>query len=318
MTEQLERQETFNVYAMQNMIIRENIETRIHMHIASAAQNLIEVGRCLNEAKQRGLVPHGEWEDWVRQHTGLHILKAQRLMKVAREVPEGSMMEKLPITKISAILALPEAEREGMAEKAVSENLSVRKLQEEVERERKRSEQLMEKHNEAVAARRELQGKYNRVHDEMEAAGKQAQATIDDLKRQLRAATDVLNRRNDGISPKAQAEIDRLKAALEDAEAYAAEQAKLRQAAQQAALNEAMSARDSAAAAPEYSAEDLAAAIRMFLGSAGALPHMGYEISRMSQRERSMIRAQVDMVIAWCDGCLTALNTHPGTFVEVQ
>ena len=58
------------------------------------------------EAKERELVPHGQWEAWVRQHTGMSERTAQRLMATAREVPEGSVLATLPISQVQAILAL--------------------------------------------------------------------------------------------------------------------------------------------------------------------------------------------------------------------
>ena len=324
MNNQIEMQETFNMSALQTAVVREHLETRIRMHISAAAQNLIEVGRCLNEAKRRGVVPHGEWESWVRAQTGMDERKAQRLMQAAREVPEGSAMERLPITKITTILALPEAQREAMAEKADRENLTVKQLQEAIERERKRSDQLMNKYNAAI---KEKQGLQNIVDDAEQAIRQteenakeeieNARNEVADLKRQLQAATEVLDRRNGGISPKAQAEIDRLKEALKDAEDYAAEQARLRQEAQQEALNAAMCDRaDEEEIRFGYS--ELAAATRIFLGAAGVMPHMGYELSRLDAAERAAIKAQIEMIINWCDGSLSALNSVPAVFAEVR
>ena len=98
-----------------------NIERRIAYHIQGAYSNVIEVGRCLIEAKESGLVPYGQWEAWVNRVAGMNERSAQRLMKAAREVAPESAMAKLPISKIQAILALPEPQREAVAEKAVEE-----------------------------------------------------------------------------------------------------------------------------------------------------------------------------------------------------
>lgn len=323
MNGQMEMQETFNMNVVQTAVLREHLETRIRMHIGAAAQNLIEVGRCLNEAKAKGVVPHGEWEAWVRQNTGMDERKAQRLMQAAREVPEGSLMERLPITKTLQILQLPEGQREAMAEKADKESLTVKQLREAVDRERTRGDQLMNKYNQAI---KEKQGLQNIVDDAEQAIRQteenakeeieNAQAEVADLKRQLRDALDVLNRRNGGISPKAQEEIDRLRAALAESEEYAAEQARLRQEAQQEALNAAMCEHEPAPMTFGY--EELAAATRMFLGEVGVLPHMGYELSRLEAPERAAIRGQIDMIIGWCDGALSALNTVPAVLAEVR
>lgn len=114
---------------MNEMVLLQSIERRIQNHMQGAYANIVEVGRCLIEAKETGVVPHGQFEEWAGRVTGLQKRSYQRLMQVAREVNPDSAMAKLPITKITAILSLPEAQREEVAEKAVEENQSLRELQ---------------------------------------------------------------------------------------------------------------------------------------------------------------------------------------------
>ena len=118
---------------MNEMVTLQNIERRIAFHIQGAYANILEVGRCLIEAKESRLVEHGQWADWVMQHTGMSDRSAQRIMQAAREVSPESAMNRLPISKIAAILALPEGQREEVAVKAVEENQSLRKLKLEIE-----------------------------------------------------------------------------------------------------------------------------------------------------------------------------------------
>lgn len=87
-------------------IALENIEYRIAVHMRGAYENMLEVGRCLNQAKEAGLVPHGQWEAWVRRNTGMSERSAQKLMQAARSVLPGSAMANLSVSKIQAILAL--------------------------------------------------------------------------------------------------------------------------------------------------------------------------------------------------------------------
>lgn len=121
-------------------------------------------------------------------------------------------MESLPISKIQVILSLPEPEREAMAEQAASEDMSLRELQEEV----RRQKQLADEANER--ARRSEISRAN---------------TVEKLRAELAAAQQAPAA---GISPEAQAEIDRLKGELADAEAYAEQQAEQRQQAQREML----------------------------------------------------------------------------------
>ena len=110
---------------------------RIETGIRTAAQNVVQgyltIGSYLNEAKGRKIVPHGQWEDWVLYNTGLSLRQAQQLMKAAREIPEGSAMAALPLSKARVILHLPDAEeRETLAKRATEENLTVRNLEEQI------------------------------------------------------------------------------------------------------------------------------------------------------------------------------------------
>lgn len=70
---------------MNEMTTLANIERRISFHIQGAYANILEVGRCLIEAKESGLVPHGEWEAWVERTAGMSDRSAQRIMRAARE-----------------------------------------------------------------------------------------------------------------------------------------------------------------------------------------------------------------------------------------
>lgn len=91
------------------------IETNLERCRDNAAANLIEMGRWLNRAKERGVVPHGEWRAWVEQHTCMNERTAQRVMQAAREIAPGSPLETLGLTKIRALLTLPAGEREEAA-----------------------------------------------------------------------------------------------------------------------------------------------------------------------------------------------------------
>lgn len=279
-----------------------NIEYRIGLHMQGAYENVLEVGRCLNEAKDAGLVPHGQWEAWVRHNTGMSERSAQKLMQAARCVQTGSAMERLPISKIQAILALPEAERETMAEKATSEGMSLRELQEEVRRQTERANKADER-----ARRSEI----NRAR------------AVESLRRELEQAKQ---NPDSGISPEAQAEIDRLRAEIDrmgncageeidrlknelaEAESYAERQAELRQQAQQELLNQqAQAVRGDAQQQAPFGVGDLAAAVRAFIGTAGVLPHIGPGVAQISESERAQMRQYVDMVDTWVEGARRAL-----------
>jgi hypothetical protein len=58
----------------------------------------------LNEAKAAGVVPHGQWEAWVTETTGLTPRQAQRCMKAATEIRDGSAMAQLEMSKALLLL----------------------------------------------------------------------------------------------------------------------------------------------------------------------------------------------------------------------
>ena len=104
------------------------IEAHVEACRDAVLSNAVELGRWLNRAKEEQIVPHGEWEEWVRTHAGMSERSAQRLMQAAREIPEGSPLERLGVAKIEALLMLPAAEREAAAEEMDAANLSSRQV----------------------------------------------------------------------------------------------------------------------------------------------------------------------------------------------
>lgn len=224
---------------------------RIETGIRTAAQNVVQgyltIGSYLNEAKGRKIVPHGQWEDWVLYNTGLSLRQAQQLMKAAREIPEGSAMAALPLSKARVILHLPDAEeRETLAKRATEENLTVRNLEEQIKQltndvsEARKSERRMAQEVQQAqdmrarldADRRKLEGdRYEMIQKQRE-----RQAEIERLRAALAQAQQ--QKPQEGISPEAQRQIEALRQELADAEDYAEQQATLRQEAQRQLLEQ--------------------------------------------------------------------------------
>ena len=280
-----------------------NIEYRIAVHIQGAYENLLEVGKALLEAKDANLVPHGEWEAWVQKNTNMSERSAQRLMQAAREVHSGSMMAKLPVTKIQAILALPEAEREPMAEKAVAENMTLRQLQQEIKDQKAK-----------VAALEGINKRANERANASESNARQARTMAD---KAIKRANDAERERDEmrmaleemaneapaapatGISAEAQAEIDRLTAQLADAEKMAEYQAEQRQQAQRELMDlKSQAARGDAAPVEDLTCEAVAMAVRTFMGVVGFLPH-SEKLVAMRYQDRQQVQAYARMIGKW-------------------
>ncbi len=293
-----------------------NIEYRIAHHMQSAYGEFLAIGRCLNEAKEGGLVPHGQWTEWVQRHTGMSERQAQRLMSAARQVNPGSTLASLPFSKLQAILALPEPEREEVARRVQDEGLSSRELQAEIKA-RKDAEALTQSlAGQLTAAKRDAQAyltaKRNLEQEERNLRDK-LNLRSQDMERLQKALDESLCKPDGpgGVSPEAQAEIDRLRAEIAAQEAYLEQQAERRQTAerellqlrQQVARGE-VSGADSGALTLEAFAE----AVRAFVGKAGPLPHMGQHVLRMSPQEREAWQTYADMVASWLDGTRAAMS----------
>ena len=109
-------------------------EARIEIYKEQIGTGYIGIGRTLNEAKDAGAVPHGEWAGWVERVTGLNLRQAQRCMQAAREIRDGSAMARLEMSKALLLLSsgLDEETREEMARAADADGATVKQLREEI------------------------------------------------------------------------------------------------------------------------------------------------------------------------------------------
>ena len=204
-----------------------------------------------------------------------------------------------------------------MAERATTEDMSLRELQEAVKREKQRADQLAAEKAKSIArataAERELGNlkadipklAENLAEEYVEKAAEDIDALREQLEQARAQAAPVT-----GISQEAQAEIDRLTNELAEAEDYAEHQAELRQQAQQELLNQrAQAARGESTQAASFGPAELAAAVQSFVCAAGVLPHLGPGIAQISESERAQMRQYVDMVDAWVAGARRTLAT---------
>lgn len=297
-----------------------NVEYRIAVHIQGAYENLLEVGKALLEAKSLNLVPHGQWEAWVEKNTGMSERSAQRLMQAARSTPSGSMMSKLPVSKIQAILALPEEDREPMAEKAVTENLSLRQLQDEIRAQKDRiaalegiNKRANERANQSESNARQarvMADKAIKKAQEAERERDEARMAMEEMAGETPAAPAT------GISAEAQAMIDslerekgQLSAQLADAEKMAEYQARQREEAQQQLLDlRTQAARGEGPAQEDLTAEAVSMAARTFIGCVGYVPHSD-KLLTLREGDRQEIVAWAETLQRWSADVLRVIDS---------
>lgn len=173
----------------------------------------IDIGERLSAAKE--LVPHGQWSDWLKEKVDYSQSTANNFMRIFREYGDEQIslsgksksqtFANLNYSQAVALFALPEPQREEFVETHDVSEMSTREMKEaieaakaaEAERDKARSE------TEAVrmtlaATRREkgvIEAEAKKAGKEREAANKiasKAQAEADRLRKQLEEANEKL------------------------------------------------------------------------------------------------------------------------------
>ena len=118
---------------MQEIALSNNlaqIELEINHHKQIAGQSIWEIGRRLNHVKENNLT-HGEFTGWVEKSLKINIREAQRMMTVARELPNTTTWSHLGSRALYLIATLPdEAKQEQIERIEQGDNPTVRELQE--------------------------------------------------------------------------------------------------------------------------------------------------------------------------------------------
>lgn len=117
-----------NELALSNNLAQ--IELEINHHKQIAGQSIWEIGRRLNHVKENDLA-HGEFTEWVEKNLKINIREAQRMMTVARELPNTTTWSHLGSRALYLIATLPDDQRQEQLERIEEgANPTVRELQE--------------------------------------------------------------------------------------------------------------------------------------------------------------------------------------------
>ena len=105
------------------------IELEISHHKQIAGQSIWEIGRRLNHVKEHNLV-HGEFGEWLDK-IGIHYREANRMMTVAKQLPNLTTLSDLGSSALYLIATLPDEEKEEQIQRIEDgDNPTVRELQE--------------------------------------------------------------------------------------------------------------------------------------------------------------------------------------------
>lgn len=299
-------------------------ETRIDLYKEQVIGGYLGIGRTLLDAKAAGVVPHGQWETWATQTTGMSIRNVQRCMQAAREIDDQSPLARLDMSKALLLLSsgLGEETRDAIGTAAAEEQIPVSELQ----------ERIRQAKAEARAAERDIialerSAERSRHADEIAMTRKQVnQARQAEMDRQAAAYRQQLADRDAELA-EAQAkaaeaeerakassatEIAQLRARLDKADSD-------RRTAQQELLTLKSSQASAAAAGRDQqaglTADRFARATRTYLMEVGELPYMGTALANTDAGVRDAYLQQLRRIADWLKLAQMALSTQ---IVEVE
>ena len=168
-------------------------EARIHLYKEQIGVGYIGIGRTLNEAKAAQVVPHGQWEAWVTQTTGLTPRQAQRCMKAATEIKDGSALAQLEMSKALMLLG---SGLDADAQEAI-EGATVKALREEIRQAKAAQEAADAENAESIRALKLKLVQETGASTEIRAALKKAEADRNALKDQLEATISAYQKQMD-------------------------------------------------------------------------------------------------------------------------
>lgn len=115
------------------------LEKEIKIYLGKTAQNIIEVGKRLTQAKS--LVQHGEWRSWIENNFTLDERTAQRFMQISERFSGKSVdVDVFKPSQLTEMLALPDAEEtksfieQKAAEGTPVSDMSIKTLRKELKK----------------------------------------------------------------------------------------------------------------------------------------------------------------------------------------
>lgn len=175
---------------------RAYIETNLEQCKKNIALSMWQIGNLLNQAKDEGVVPHGEWTAWATTHSGLNERGVQLAMRQARELAQDSPLLELDDSKINALIRIPAEEREAFAARIDAENATSREVTEAVAQYRRELAEIKKERNALIDKAAEKTKEVERLRGEVK---KQTRAAENALREAnvYKDSAEVLKKQND-------------------------------------------------------------------------------------------------------------------------
>lgn len=171
------------------------IETNLEQCKKNIALSMWQIGNLLNQAKDEGVVPHGEWTAWATTHSGLNERGVQLAMRQARELAQDSPLLELDDSKINALIRIPAEEREAFATRIDAENATSREVTEAVAQYRRELAEVKKERNTLIDKAAEKTKEVERLRGEVKKQTRAAESALREAN-EYKNCTEVLKKMN--------------------------------------------------------------------------------------------------------------------------
>lgn len=171
------------------------IETNLEQCKKNIALSMWQIGNLLNQAKDEGVVPHGEWTAWATTHSGLNERGVQLAMRQARELAQDSPLLELDDSKINALIRIPAEEREAFAARIDAENATSREVTEAVAQYRRELAEVKKERNALIDKAAEKTKEVERLRGEVKKQTRAAESALREAN-EYKDCTEVLKKMN--------------------------------------------------------------------------------------------------------------------------
>lgn len=172
------------------------IETNLEQCKKNIALSMWQIGNLLNQAKDEGVVPHGEWTAWATTHSGLNERGVQLAMRQARELAQDSPLLELDDSKINALIRIPAEEREAFAARIDAENATSREVTEAVAQYRRELAEVKKERNALIDKAAEKTKEVERLRGEVKKQTRAAESALREAN-VYKDSAEVLKKMND-------------------------------------------------------------------------------------------------------------------------
>ena len=286
-------------------------EARIYSE--SLAVNMLNLGRVFTEAKKQ--VAHGEWGDWVQQHSGMSARSAQQLMAIYSRFGDKPAFAGVEKSKMYKMLALPVGTEDAFIEENDVSSMTSREVEEAVKRVREQANREIAQEREARKAAeeraRQLAGRPPEVPadviDELNGKDREIEQYRAEVERMSAAQRELIDQRN----AMNRSLLEARRELQENAELLDETQQECTRAQAELLNLQSAIAKGDAERAPsdQLTVDVFASAVRQFIGVCARMPHMAHTFAKMPTAERAAYDELLRTMEAWARDARSAINT---------